>query len=211
MSYRKLARALRPRRTSAGLVAAGVIAGSTLVMPSAGAAPPREPSDCPAGYSLTVAYKTYGPAGLGTIGRNATTSVPLFNEVTGLGCFRRSGNTGFMRLRWNAIGRLGPSVLHYMIYDCTLGSVAHRWTEGYTVSSPGTSGVFPEGRLALIPTHKYAGQISGSGTYSRDSTRLPSEGFIGHFVVGTGAVTPPGPVNPFTGNVPRWFGRTACF
>jgi|GEM_PF-5303743 len=178
-------------------------------MPSAGAVIPggNQTSSCPVGYAATLAYQTEGA---GTAAKNATGDVPLINEVVGLGCFRRSGNTGFMRLSWHSIGRLGPAVFTYMIYDCTLRSVTHSWKDGYGVSSPGLSGAFPERSWALIPTHKYAGQITGSGSYSRTSVRLPNEGLIGKFFAGNGAVTPPGPVNPFGPTGPRWFGRTTC-
>jgi hypothetical protein len=124
----------------------------------------------------------------------------VYDEIVGLGCFRRSGNTGYLRFRWDAVGKVSGASFYYQIYDCTAKKAAATWYLNYPTTSPSTYGVAANKSLKLLSTHRYVGQITGGGSYRRAQSG-PFEGIRGYFRTPSGARSM---------NLPVWFGRTAC-
>lgn len=194
-SYQVLRRTLSHKHIFTSLVAVGVVVGSTLIMPPANAmTQPPGANDCPSGYAVAFANKSW----IGTATHGSAADVTKYNEINGYGCFLRSGNTGYMRFRWDAVGKVSATSFYYQIYDCTAGKVAASWNMNYSGTSLTNYGTAMNKSVVLSATHKYAGQVTGSGRYSRAQSNV-WEGVLGYFTTPSGAKS--------LGS-PAWFSRT---
>jgi hypothetical protein len=126
---------------------------------------------CPSGYSAAFANRTIeGEPIIGENNAPGYANLVKYNELTGLGCYKRSGSTtGTVKFSWAAVGKiLGGSIMYVQVYDCGTkkytGTRTWNFPNGSKVTHNHTTYTFK-----LKAHHKYKLRVTGGGKYDRSA------------------------------------------
>jgi hypothetical protein len=141
---------------------------------------------CPGGYY--AAYSNSSWAGGATA--TETSASQQWNEMTGLGCYRRvSGTVAYVTFQWGAIGHIYSGSFNYQIINCTTGGL---WNG--TLAYPNGSGSATNGNsgatqgVGINSAYSYKLRIRGDGSFQRNPDGSGAIGYYGS--VNTGAIAP---------------------